>query len=435
MKLDLGKMDVGAPAFNYVRTVSLASSGGADVSECLAAAARIRDNDDQSWIREWAIAAEGAALLAERAMLAGQSISARQAYLRASNYYRAAMSLVPCTDAVLDAYITASRRHFAKAATLFSPRIEVVEIPFREARLPGYFLSTGKGRRPTLIALNGADSSNEELIHWIGFAAIARGWNCFVFEGPGQWNALQMNPGLFLRPDYEVPVKAVVDYLTERDDVETEKIALIGYSLGASLAARVAAFETRICAYILDGLVVDVNEAWTATMPSLLRNAPPAVFDEIFTVAEKMSPELRMLANHFRWMLGVSKLHEIFGAWPAFSVKDLAPKMQHRLLLLYGEAEYQETSDAVALGIAQYLAELTCPVTIHEFDYSQGWAASHCQVGNVRAAHTVVFDWLERTVNRNECTTAPHTWDLLNRYHGSSKMANLQKNIRISTVG
>jgi len=111
-----------------------------------------------------------------------------------------------------------------------------------------------------------------------------------VFEGPGQWSALQLNPGLVLRPDYEVPVKAVVDYLTQRDDVDTTNIALIGYSLGATLAARAAAFEKRISACIVDGLVIDVNEAWEAVWPPVLqKNLPPGVFDTAAGALEKWS--------------------------------------------------------------------------------------------------------------------------------------------------
>ena len=85
-----------------------------------------------------------------------------------------------------------------------------------------------------------------------------------TFEGPGQWSALQLNPGLLMRPEFEVPVTAVVDYLQQRDDVDPDLIALYGPSLGSLLAARAAAFEERLRACICDGLVVDVYEAWHA---------------------------------------------------------------------------------------------------------------------------------------------------------------------------
>ncbi len=172
------------------------------------------------------------------------------------------------------------------------------------------------------------------MVHWLGFAAVARGWNCITFEGPGQWSALQLNPGLVMRPDYEVPVKAVVGYLVQRDDVDPGRIASYGPSLGALLAARTAAFEQRLCACICDGLVVDVYEAWHAVWPRVLRNAPPRIFDIVFTLLEKMSPQLRGLTNRFRWMLGVSKPHEIIDAWRPYNIKDLAPRIRCPLLVL-----------------------------------------------------------------------------------------------------
>ncbi|CAG0927709.1 hypothetical protein TFLX_00572 [Thermoflexales bacterium] len=44
---------------------------------------------------------------------------ARQAYLRASNYYRAAMFSLPHTDDRLDKYLTLSHVSFHQAAQLF----------------------------------------------------------------------------------------------------------------------------------------------------------------------------------------------------------------------------------------------------------------------------------------------------------------------------
>jgi predicted esterase YcpF (UPF0227 family) len=63
------------------------------------------------------------------------------------------------------------------------------------------------------------------------------GWNCLIFEGPGQRGCLHINPHLKLRHDYEVPVKAVVDYAVSREE-DKDNLAIIGYSLGGYLAAR-----------------------------------------------------------------------------------------------------------------------------------------------------------------------------------------------------
>ena len=67
-----------------------------------------------------------------------------------------------------------------------------------------------------------------------------------MFEGPGQWSALQMNPGLVMRPDFEVPTKAVIDYIFQREDVDQDRLALYGPSLGSLLVTRVAAHEKRV---------------------------------------------------------------------------------------------------------------------------------------------------------------------------------------------
>src|SRR5438105_158254 len=123
MKLDFSKkmMDIGTPNFNLVRALALEGTGGSEVSECLLAADRIKDNDLESWVREWAIVAEKVAHTAEQAMQTGQMITARQAYLRTSNYYRVAMFSLPDTDPRLFQYLTLSRDYFHAAAKLFTP--------------------------------------------------------------------------------------------------------------------------------------------------------------------------------------------------------------------------------------------------------------------------------------------------------------------------
>ncbi len=404
MKLDLSRktMDIGTFAFNFVRTLMVAGTGGAELSECLLAAEAIEEGDLESWVHAWAALATQTRDTATRALESGQPATARSAWLRASNYFRSAMFSLPPADPRLERYLTASRECFHAAAPLCTPPIEPLDITFGEARLPAYFVPAGGPRRPTLVVLNGGDSTNEELVHWLGFAAVARGWNCLVFEGPGQWSALQRNPGLLLRPDYEVPVKAVLDELVRRPEVDAERLALFGPSLGSLLAARVAAFEPRIKACVCDGLVVDVYEAWHSVWPAALRHSPPALFDLVFGALERLSPQLRGLANHFRFMLGVARPSELIAAWKPYDVRALAPRIHCPMLVLYGEAEAAQAHEQVGLSALRFISELGGPATVRMFDYGQGWAASHCHIGGLAPMQAVVFDWLERAVSAPE---------------------------------
>src|SRR5689334_17322741 len=114
MKLDFRgrNMDIATYPFRFMRILGIAGTGGCEVNECFLTLERIKDRDDQSWIREWANTAERIEQLAEKAMKDEQSLMARQAYLRSSAYYQVAMfSLSPADQRLFD-YLTKSRELF-----------------------------------------------------------------------------------------------------------------------------------------------------------------------------------------------------------------------------------------------------------------------------------------------------------------------------------
>jgi hypothetical protein len=267
MKLNFNRqnMEIGTPASLWMRAMMPASTGGADLSECLGAVAGIKEGDDASWVSAWKALAEGLRSRAEAWLAEGQPISARDSYLRSSNYFRAA--LIRCRDgaALASEVLDSSRGCFEAAARLFDPPIEAVRIPFGDCVLPGYYRGAGKPDAPTLVCVNGGDSTNEELYPVLGLGARERGWNCLVFEAPGQFTAAQLNPGKALPPDFEKPIGAVIDWLLGRPEVDPARIALFGWSLSSTLVMRAAAFEKRIAAVVSDGLVVDIYEAWYGT--------------------------------------------------------------------------------------------------------------------------------------------------------------------------
>ena len=95
----------------------------------------------------------------------------------------------------------------------------------------------------------GLDSTKEETDAY-ETPFLARGMAILVFEGPGQGEAQYDFP---IRGDYEVPVKAVIDYIETRSDLDSSRIGMWGVSLGGYYAPRAAAFEKRIKACIALG--------------------------------------------------------------------------------------------------------------------------------------------------------------------------------------
>jgi 2,6-dihydroxypseudooxynicotine hydrolase len=90
-----------------------------------------------------------------------------------------------------------------------------------------------------------------------------------VFEGPGQGEAQYDFP---IRGDYEVPVKAVLDYIGTRHDLDAARIGMWGVSLGGYYAPRAAAFDKRIKACIALGGPFNFGAAWNG-LPELTREA------------------------------------------------------------------------------------------------------------------------------------------------------------------
>ena len=87
----------------------------------------------------------------------------------------------------------------------------------------------------------GFDSILEELIHVSRRSCIGKGYNCLTFEGPGQGGVIRKNKIPF-RFDWEKVVMPVLDYALDRNEVDEQRIGLMGISMGGYLAARTSFF-------------------------------------------------------------------------------------------------------------------------------------------------------------------------------------------------
>ena len=393
MKVDFADKTVGGFNFEYIRGLSLQAAGAAEYGECMDTMSRIKNNNFDSWITQWAATAERVADFAQREQRLANRVSARDAFLRAANYYRMAVFYASYTDARHTGLWQRSKECFHEMIGLMDTPIECLDVDFENARMPAYFVSGGDGPRPTLIALGGFDSTMEELYCWIGAAAPAHGWNCLMFEGPGQWGALKANPGLTFRPDYEQPVGAVVDYLTSRADVDSSMLAIIGYSMGGYLATR-GALDQRIRACIPNSLVVDCGAAARAGMKGLVKHE--AFMDAAFKLLIRVNTPVRWGFQHSEWTLGIRNAHEWVQVYQPYSIRDLTDRYQHPMLFLFSEDDIHDAaapSADIIVDMLDFMLALKCDRYIRLFTRTEG-ASSHCQMGGLSYAQAAIFDWL-----------------------------------------
>ena len=133
------------------------------------------------------------------------------------------------------------------ALPLLDPPGERVAIPYEGGRLYGNLRKPrGAARPPVVVMCMGLDSAKEEMDSNEA-VFLARGLATLVFDGPGQGEG---EYDFAIRGDYEAPVKAVVDYVETRPDLDSARIGLWGVSLGGYYAPRAAAYEKRVKACI-----------------------------------------------------------------------------------------------------------------------------------------------------------------------------------------
>ncbi len=77
-------------SFETLRATGFALEGAADVADVLVTTANIPDGDEVAWHREWKKTDQRSHDIAKECLSKGHRVSAREAFLRASNYYRVA---------------------------------------------------------------------------------------------------------------------------------------------------------------------------------------------------------------------------------------------------------------------------------------------------------------------------------------------------------
>jgi pimeloyl-ACP methyl ester carboxylesterase len=396
-----------------LRSLGYAAYGGADIGECLAVAGRIDRVDPLQWYEQWFALGEQLEAAAVRSIESAQRVSARESFLRASNYFRTAGVFL--IGAPIDERVRESHRRevtaFRHGAALLDSPPEVVEIPYEGSTLPAYFFRCRDdgGRRPVVVLTTGYDGSAEELYFASGAAALARGYHVLAFEGPGQGSMI-LDRGIAVRPDWEAVVTPVVDWLTGHSEVDSQQIVLSGLSLGGYLAPRAATAEHRLAACVSDCGPYDVFDAAASRLPGFLARQLP----------DGRPSLLRLLARVLRvvmrkptagWALrrnvlvhGVEDPLEFFRLAPQYSLKGREAAIACPTFVCTTDRD-----DLSVAAPALYEA-LTCPKQLVRFASADG-AGDHCEAAARVRVNATVFDWLATVLPAGITGSAPATHD------------------------
>jgi pimeloyl-ACP methyl ester carboxylesterase len=235
---------------------------GVDYNDFLATTGRIETWEE--WLDAWCETAEMHVSLAREAEQRGRRLSAGEAWARAAACFHFAKFVW-----VLDAGKSrdAAERAIAalaKAHELLETGVERIEAPLDGGRIVANLRRPRDADRPPLVVLiPGLDSTKEEFFR-LENVFLDRGMATASLDGPGQGEGGYELP---IRPDYEVAVATLLDRLTERADLDLERVGALGVSLGGYYAPRAAAFEPRLKAVAGLSGPYDFGECWDGVPP------------------------------------------------------------------------------------------------------------------------------------------------------------------------
>jgi 2,6-dihydroxypseudooxynicotine hydrolase len=216
------------------------------------------------WCSAWSERAAVHEALGRAALAAGHGRSAGEHLSRAGVYYHFAKFLFVEDMAQLRAAHLKAVECRNLALPHLDPPGERVLIPYEGGHLAGNLRRPrGIARPPIVVMIMGLDSAKEEMDAY-ETTFLTRGMATLAFDGPGQGEG---EYDYAIRGDYEVAVKAVVDWVERCPDVDGRRIGLWGVSLGGYYAPRAAAFEKRVAACIALSGPFAMGDHWEGVPP------------------------------------------------------------------------------------------------------------------------------------------------------------------------
>jgi cephalosporin-C deacetylase-like acetyl esterase len=216
-----------------------------------------------------------------------------------------------------------------------------------------------------------------------------------LFEGPGQGQVIREQHIPF-RSNWETVITPVVDFAVQQQEVDKQRIALIGISFGGYLVPRALAFEHRIKLGVANGGVYDFHQVCMRVDPDLDKQLDdPEAKKEIDAAILQMMkeiPTIRWVIGNGMFTFGASTPSEWLKMTREYRLHDVIKQIEAKVLVI--DAEHDDDMPGQS---KQFYNALQCPKD-YLFFRSKDGAGEHCQIGAYAFSNESVFNWLEENL-------------------------------------
>ncbi|MBL8162544.1 MAG: alpha/beta fold hydrolase [Anaerolineae bacterium] len=264
--------------------------------------------------------------------------------------------------------------------------IERHQIPYAGGYLPALKVPSQTMVQGSLVIHGGFDSFIEE---WYSAATYfaQRGYDVYLFDGPGQGGALK-HSHLPMRYDWEKPAKAVLDYFNLDD------VTWLGISMGGWLCFRAAAYEPRIRRVIASSIAYDYMEIPPKPIAAFARwlMQHPNLMNRMAELKMKKMPQERWGAENMMYIMQADTVLGGAQRMLEFNKENIqSARVTQDVLILTGDQDHfiplkLHHLQVAALTNARSITERIFTAADH--------AQNHCQVGNIGLALSTMAQWM-----------------------------------------
>ena len=336
----------------------------------------------------WSAVADRLVSLATEDEANGRDLSAGEKYRRAALYLLNA-------ERMQSIHAPNRRQHYERAIAmhhramrLARDPVEIIEIPYGAGRLPAYFMpaQTANGSpAPVVVQWNGFDSFKEQMLGCRFPHELARrGVSTLMVDQPGTGGALRLFD-LPATPDSELAGTACLEYLLGREDIDPDRIGIVGWSLGGYYAPRAAAFEERFALCVAWGANHNWGEMQRRRVAREGENPVPHYWD------------------HALWVWGQTSMADFEKLWDRINLDGVVERIRVPFLITHGAADRQIPVEYAHRSFEQAVNSPQRELKI--FTKREG-GVEHVHLDDMTNAVHFIADWVSEAFHPHRNETA-----------------------------